>query len=527
MSETLDETVLEHYSRETDEYRTRRELAIRLFSGIGKKKRFKRDLDQLATYLSNPTDDKLNRTISRAAGSDDFSELAKTIKQHEVELRVGQPFRRMYADMVYGILKDLHERAQYNGDSGRYRTMLDNLDKFLDVRLGNRTFLQKLSDDRMLVPMKDYPKKFISRNSAGFYRTEIALPFIEDDGNLTSVSVFSKFFGNAYDWRKNNGVSNYLAALGLPFKRVLALHSDGNGNHISTTAFVEGKEAAEVLLVERAAYEENLDYMKRMVEILAKTHVLGAAEKNQALFRSNVPRKIRTDMKQDLEADFIMNYVLRVVYSVEEMEQMGITHGQRPDKSVLRQARDKFMSRTSSEYHQLQEFYQKMNSKVVRRLTQEMERRERAGEIAFLTGDPHTGNFLVSDSGEITSIDPELAAFGLAEYDLYKLIEDGRDGFEAMGRADEARGELLQHYWRKVEDLRGINGMGFTDRMRDREMTFYTMRCLFDFTSHALFKEYSRPENGVIFTPSESAYFRKLAEKRFARGEHFLVSEGI
>jgi len=421
----------------------------------------------------------------------------------------------------------LHERAQQNGDAGRYRAMLDNLDGFLDDRLGSRTFRQRLSGDRIFVPMADHPKKYISRNSAGFYRTEIALPFVEDDGSMAAVSVFSKFFGSRYDWRKNTAISNYLAALGLPFKRVLASHSDRNGNHLSTTAFAEGKEAAEVLLDESATYEANLRYMKKMVNILAMTHVIGAAESNQELFVSHVPRDIRRDMRQDLEADFIMNYVLRVIYSVDEMEQMGIAHGQRPNKKALRHARDEFMSRTSSEYRQLQEFYQTMNTRVIARLTQEMERRERAGEVALLTGDPHVGNFLISDEGRITAIDPELAAKGLAEYDLYKLIEDGRDGFATMGRADEARGELLQHYWRQVEDLRGINGQGFTERMRDREMIFYAMRCLFDFTSHALFKEYARPENGVVFTPSESVYFRQLAEERFARGEHFLVSGGI
>lgn len=551
---TLDKVLIREYDREIDKYRLGRDMAIELYERVGVA-RFSRDLSKFKAYLRDAQQTHHNLELVNALhivaekyGLDrgqmmgklgiQSDDLAQVIEQHEIELRIGKPFRQLYADMVSGTLNELEGKAQTVSDAQNagqiskkdYRRTCDHLraayvSRDASVKKKRGFFARLLNpEDIFFIPVHNRLREFSSRNNRGFYETKLKLPLkvsTDEREELAEVSMFTKFFGSEYDWKKSNATSNYLNALGLPYLKVFAKHGDKIGNHVSTTEWVAGEDSSKLMT---ADHETRMDVLKGIVTILAETHVRGATKESKALFEEHYPdKRMREDMQQDLETFFLHNYMLRRIFGKDELADLSIQNGQRPDKKKIMHAHQKLMKSSGEKYDQYRRLYRTFKTKVLDVLENERLSRIESGDIAFLMGDAHTGNFRINEQGEIKVLDPEMACLGFGEFDLYKLIEDGRNGLARSGRYEEAKFQLITHYVRTLEKLKGrpTTGEDFTRKVRNALDTYNVMRCLMDFTTHAMFKDYA--DFGKNLKGNERENYLKLSKKYYQRGRDYLT----
>jgi len=163
---------------------------------------------------------------------------------------------------------------------------------------------------------------------------------------LNKFAIFSKFFSSEYDFRKSNATSNYFAALGLPYLRVLSTDDE---QLMSTTEFVRGRDAVEVfkeLAKTDKRKTERKKLVKEVVEILAETHVKGGARENAGIRRRHYSEDLLRDMQLNLKTHFLHSYMLSRMYGKDDLADMEVADGQKPDSDFIMEAHRRIMAST-------------------------------------------------------------------------------------------------------------------------------------------------------------------------------------
>ena len=456
----LEDEVMRQYREEVAKYRAERESALDIY-------------DHFAAESDYDILDIKRRVFDKPR--------VQTIEKHEIELRLGtEKYKKWYDNVIQKEVEKIKERADIDRE-----IILFTVESIV-------TEYPSETDEEFYCPMEDELHGYDSRNTSGFYETTITLPAMKN-GKLITSKVFTKFFDKEVNYKKSRAATEFLDKNGLPYarlkddslrsangliikgskiiekatrdvskdnyhdsplkkslkKRVLTpIHNISHNNakpnsYPLTTQMIEGICAKKKLQkdIQEGNKESALKTLKKIVEILAKTHILGYDTnlRNSEHFKE-IPTK---DIHQDYESWFVQKYELYKTCSDEEIEMMGLAKAS-VDTTMAVEEYKKLVKKRRISPEQKHNF-DKIKKYVLDPLKKIQSSRESIGETAFITGDPHLENWIIGGKNNISGIDLETCALGLAEYDLYSIIDDER-GLKALGIYDEGKKILIRHY---------------------------------------------------------------------------------
>jgi len=446
---SLEDEILDNYEAEVARYRHTRNLAKQLYD--------RHEVE--ANYDLNTIKDMVDKYDSLDCN---FEKNSDIIALHEVEFRMNGDYDTWYADVISKIGSQLKGTPTYNRLIEHLNNNISGYKKHLP---------ESVRGDKYFLPIYFKEKKFDSRNTEGFYDTYVILP--DEQGKSYSLKGFTKFFRKVEDYERSISASKLFKQVNLKYAEVYAgkksvaskfKKKGPNKNALVTTSeFIEG-----VTLDKKMdeLYQENnskkvMETLKSLVGRLAETHVLGTDNYKELRGRYFKGRKVKKSLEMDYTKYFLKEHTQKEIIlknggvikdedgkEIASVDTIGSLQTKASEDKLSAAIQKAENEAELSKFDLIKKYYLDPLERIFKK-------RQETGGGDFILGDPHLGNWIIKDNQEIFGIDLEMCVLGLAEHDLYKIIDDER-GLKRYGIYEKGKKELIRHYLNSLNKQKNL-----------------------------------------------------------------------